>query len=120
MSTRHLRVHNRTRSTLLGDRIAVADGFWTRLRGLLGRDRLDAGEGLLITPSRGVHMIGMRFSLDVLLLDRERRVREGFAGLAPGRATGMRKGARYALELPVGTIAASGTCTGDLVEWESA
>lgn len=118
--TRHLRVHNRTHGTLLGDRIAVADRFWSRLRGLLGRDGLDEGEGLLIAPSRGVHMVGMRFPLDVLLLDRERRVLAGFAGLAPGKSTGMRRGARYALELPAGTIAATGTCTGDVVEWETA
>ncbi|MGH9379455.1 MAG: DUF192 domain-containing protein [Thermoanaerobaculia bacterium] len=120
MITHHLRVHNRTRGTLLGDHIAVADGFWTRLRGLLGRDGLEEGEGLLIAPSRGVHMFGMRFPLDVLLLDREQRVQAGFAGLAPGKATGMRKGVRYALELPSGTIAATGTHSGDTLEWETA
>lgn len=118
--TRHIRVRNRSRGTLLGDRIRVADGFWSRLRGLLGRDGLGEGEGLLIEPSRGVHMYGMRFCLDVLLLDRERRVRKGFPGLAPGEVTGLRKGVRYALELPVGTIEATETRDGDLVEWDRA
>lgn len=118
--SRCLQVRNRTRDTVLGDRIAVADRFWSRLKGLVGRAGLDAGEGLLIEPSRGVHMYGMRFPLDVLLLDHDRRVRVGFPGLAPGQATGMRKGVRYALELPAGTIATSGTREGDVLEWEIA
>lgn len=113
-------VHNRTRGTVLGDRVEMANRFWTRLRGLLGRDGLDRGEGLLIAPSRGVHMVGMRFPLDVLLLDRNGRVRAGFPGLAPGEATGMRKAVRYALELPAGTIETTDTHEGDLVEWEQA
>ena len=37
-------------------RVARADRWWQRLRGLLGRDRLDVGEGLLLVPCRAVHM----------------------------------------------------------------
>lgn len=116
--SRRLRVRNATRDTLLGDRVALADRFWSRLKGLLGRAGLGEGEGLLIEPSRGVHMFGMRFPLDVLLLDGDRRVKAGIPGLAPGKATGLRKGVRYALELPVGTIATSGTREGDVLDWE--
>lgn len=116
--TPRLHVRNRTRDTVLGDRIALADRFWSRLKGLLGRTGLGEGEGLLIEPSRGVHMYGMRFSLDVLLLDGDRQVKAGFPGLAPGQVTGIRKGVRYALELPVGTIATSGTREGDILDWE--
>jgi len=116
---RVVRVENQARGTSLGSRIAVADRYWTRLRGLLGRRALDEEEGLLIIPSRGVHMWGMRFPLDVLLLDQERRARALFPGLAPGEATGFVKGVRYALEVPVGTIASTGTEVGDLLDWES-
>jgi uncharacterized membrane protein (UPF0127 family) len=115
---KQIRVWNRSRGTILGLRVEVADSFWTRLRGLLGRPGLPIGHGLLIAPSRGVHMYGMRFSLDVLLLDGERRVERMFAGLAPGQATGMHKGIRFALELPVGTIVGSGTREGDTLVLE--
>jgi uncharacterized membrane protein (UPF0127 family) len=98
--------------------VEVADGFFTRLRGLLGREGLGRGEGLLIVPSRGVHMFGMRFSLDILLLDRERKVAASYRALAPGKATGMHRGVRYALELPVGVIDASGTGEGDSIDWD--
>ena len=111
-------VKNRSRGTVLGERIEIADSFFTRLRGLLGRNGLGQGEGLLIVPSRGVHMFGMRFPLDVLLLDSERRVAGRYLGLAPGKATGMHRGIRYALELPVGMIESTSTGEGDSLDWD--
>jgi len=114
---RRVTVTNETRSRSLGDRIGVADGFWTRLRGLLGRPEPEAGEGLLITPSRGVHMLGMRYALDVLLVDGDRRVLESYPGLAPGGRTRVHRKARHALELPTGTIDRTGTREGDVLTW---
>jgi uncharacterized membrane protein (UPF0127 family) len=115
---KRIRIQNRSRGTVLGERIEVANSFLTRLRGLLGRSGLGEGEGLLIVPSRGVHMFGMKFPLDVLLLDAQRRVAGSYPALAPGKATGMHKGIRYALELPVGMIAATATGEGDSLDWE--
>lgn len=112
-----IRIENDARGTELGDRVAVADGWWSRLRGLLGRPPLDEGEGLLIVPSKGVHMYGMKYAIDVLMLDRERCVVATFPELQPGGRTPMFRRARYALELPVGTIAGSGTREGDVLTW---
>ena len=111
-------VHNRTRSVCLGERIALADGFWTRLRGLLGAPEPAPGEGLLILPSRGVHMYGMRYALDVLLLDAEGEVVAAYQDLAPGTRTRVHRTARSAVELPAGSIARSGTRPGDVLSWE--
>lgn len=107
---------NVTRDRTLGDRIGVADGWWTRLRGLLGRPALQPGEGLLLVPSRAVHMYGMKHSLDVAFLDREGRVVALYTELAPGRRTRWHAEAVRALELPPGTLAATGTVIGDRVE----
>lgn len=95
----------------------MADTFWTRLRGLLGHPPLEQGEGLLIAPSRGVHMFGMRHPLDVLLLNPGRQVVACYPGLRPWRTTGIHHEARYALELPPGTIERTGTDRGDQLEW---
>ena len=65
-----MRVRNLSRDADLADHATVADNFWRRLRGLLGRSGLEAGEGLVIRPCNSVHMLGMRFPLDVLYLDR--------------------------------------------------
>jgi uncharacterized membrane protein (UPF0127 family) len=63
-------------------------------------------------------MFGMRFPLDVLLLDKQRQVVASYPGLAPGKATGMHRSARFALELPVGTIEATSTGEGDSLDWD--
>jgi uncharacterized protein len=112
-----VRVRNVDRDAELGTRIGVADGWWSRSRGLLGRDALAPGEGLLLTPCRSIHMYGMRFPLDVAFLDREGTVVEIYADLAPGRRTGWHRTARHALELPAGTLAATGTGPGDRLAW---
>lgn len=113
-------VVNKARSTVLGDRVLTADSWWKRLRGFLGRPPPREGEGLLLVPSRGIHMYGMKVSLDVLILDRERRVIAMYPALAPGTRTAVHDDAHYALELPAGTIDRSGTEEGDLLEWAAA
>jgi uncharacterized membrane protein (UPF0127 family) len=118
LTPRHVEVRNRTRDgVLLGDRIRVADRWWPRLRGLLGHPAPGEGEGLLLTPCRGVHMVGMRYALDVVLADARGRVVACFQELSPGRTTGMLRGARHALEVPVGTIGRTGTVPGDELTW---
>ncbi len=72
---------------------------------------------MLLAPSQGVHMWWMKYPLDVALLDRERRVVATYTGLQPGKRTRVHRGARYALELPAGTLAASQTDVGHLLEW---
>ena len=82
-----MRVINRTRGTLLADRAGEATGMWDRMKGLLGRDGLPVGEGLLITPCNSIHMFFMRFPIDALFLDAQGTVVKLFAALPPWRAT---------------------------------
>lgn len=111
---------NEDRDTKLGDRIDLADTRWSRLRGLLGRPEPARGEGLLIDPSRAVHMYGMKYPLDVLFLDPEGRVEARYEALQPWTRSGRHPGARYALELPVGTIEHTDTRIGDRLTWTQA
>ena len=114
---KRLQVRNGSRGTTLGGRILWADGMLTRMRGFLMRPEPQDGEGLLLSPCRGVHMYGMRFPLDVLFLDRGGTVLSAFDQLAPGERTPLQRGARHALELPAGTLKRSGTRVGDQIEW---
>jgi uncharacterized protein len=113
-----MRVRNLSRDADLADRASVADNFWRRLRGLLGRDGLEAGEGLVIVPCNSVHMLGMRFPLDVLYLDRAGTVLRALPELRPGQFGPVVWSAHTAVELPAGTIAATGTVPGDQVTLE--
>ena len=97
----------------MGDAVELADTSRKRLFGLLGRRGLDAGGGLWIRPSSGVHTFGMTFKIDVVGLDGDLRVIKLWRCLAPFRLTSVSFRMRSVLELPCGTIARLGMEVGD-------
>ena len=90
--------------------------------GLMGRPSLPAGDGLWLPGGNGIHMMFMRFPIDAVFVskagaDGSRTVRSVHRGVRAW--TGLVlwvRGAHGVLELPVGTIDASGTAVGDRVE----
>ena len=115
-----VKVINRTRGSVLGDRVVVADRWWSRLKGLIGSDPLEPGRGLLLIPCRAVHMYGVTFPIDVAFLDPEGEVVAIYRSLAPGTRSKWHGEARAALELPEGKLGATGTTVGDRLVWSEA
>jgi uncharacterized protein len=113
----YVRVVNETRTSVLGGRIRMADRLLSRLRGFLFRKRPQRGEGLFLAPCRGVHMYGMRFPLDVVLVDQQGVVIAVHEALQPGTRTPVYAKAASAIELPTGAIAATRTAVGDRLSW---
>jgi hypothetical protein len=99
------------------ERCEIPESSLGRARGLLGRGGLEPGGGMLIDRAGSVHMFFMRFPIDVVFLDRDRRVVGVRHGLRPWRVAGAR-GAVAALELPAGAAAAVGIEVGDLLVLE--
>ena len=114
---RLLRVVNTGRDRELGSRVGLADGWLSRLRGMLGRPEPKPGEGLLLTPCQSVHMYGMRFPLDVAFIDRDGVIVAAYRTLQPGSRSKWHRNAAHALELPAGTLDSSGTAVGDVLTW---
>ena len=112
-----LRVTNPDRGTILADRADIADTSDKRRRGLLQHTGLDAGEGLWIAPCEAVHSFGMRFAIDVLYLDRKKRVKKIRHTMVPRRLSACLT-AYSVLELPAGTAEATGTQPGDQLVFE--
>lgn len=108
-----VRVQNTTRGVVLAERAMHATGFFERGRGLLGRPEPQQGGGLVIEPCNSVHMFFMGYALDVVFADAQGVVTACVPELRPWRASPVFWGSRYAIELPVGTIARSGTEIGD-------
>ena len=101
---KYLTVSNTGKAVTIGTRIVLANTFSSRLFGLLGKRRLDAGCGLLIRPSSGVHTLGMLFAIDVVALSKDLRVLKIWPRLAPFRMTSVSLKTHSVLELAVGQI----------------
>jgi uncharacterized protein len=118
-----LRAFNRTRSTVLCERLEEAGGMRGKSRGLLGRDGLAAGAGMLfeagwMEPFMCMHMFFMRFAIDIVFINRADKVIRISHNLRPWRLSPIVWGARKALELPAGCAAQSRTEVGDQIALE--
>lgn len=98
-------------------RVQHARRWHQRLRGLLGRPPLQAGQGLLIEPCNCVHTLAMGYALDLLFLGAGNQVLGWREELQPWRAAGLR-GARSTLELPAGSLAAIAPVIGEVLHWQ--
>jgi hypothetical protein len=114
-----LHVANLTRGTVLATSLEVADTAPKRNKGLLGRKGLASGGGLWISPCESVHTFFMQFSIDLVYLDRKNRIRKLCDSVPPWRLS-VCLSAHSILELPAGAIRATGTQTGDVVEFSPA
>jgi uncharacterized membrane protein (UPF0127 family) len=105
-------VRNRTRKTVLAQAADVADTSAKRRTGLLRHERLEPGDGLWIVPCESVHTFFMKFPIDLVYLDKQRRVRKVRKAVPAWRLSACLS-AHSVLELPAGTIAQSSTSVGD-------
>jgi hypothetical protein len=86
----------------------------------MGRAQLEPGDGMLIDPCSSIHTFFMRFPIDVIFLNRARRVVGLRAAMPPGKPYAGAWGARSVIELPAGIIVATHTQMGDLIEMSDA
>ena len=107
-----LKLVNQTRRTVVAENLRIADTFFNRLKGLLGTSVLPEGEALLIRPCNNIHMFGMQYSIDVAFVDDTDQVLKTVEALRPGRFACCSE-ASYVVEMPCGTLRATGTDVGD-------
>ena len=138
MSRAKLVARNASRGTLLAESLEDGSSFWAKFMGLMGRSRLPDGEGLWLPGENGIHMLFMRFPIDVVFVSPPGGGRRGL-GRGSGRGAGNRGGpdeprrvlalrravppwrgvvwrvggAKGVIELPVGAIDRTGTQLGD-------
>jgi uncharacterized protein len=102
----------------IANQINIADNYFKRLRGLLGKKQLQPGEGLLLTQVSSVHCFFMKFTIDVVYLTSDMVVID-METLPPWRVGKWVKGASHTLELEAGKAQAMVT-KGDKLHFEDA
>jgi uncharacterized membrane protein (UPF0127 family) len=127
VSRRRLVARNASRGTVLAERLEDGSSFWAKFMGLMGRASLPRGDGLWLPGENGIHMLFMRFPIDVVFVAPPRLGRGGLRAVVavyrevpPWRGViWYVKGAKGILELPVGAIDASRTAVGDEIAIEA-
>jgi uncharacterized protein len=107
----------RNDGSVVCERCFVAERALSRMKGLLGRRDLPAGEGILIKPANSIHMFFMRFAIDAIFLDRDNTVVKVVSDLKPWRTAGARR-TRSVIELAAGEIRRRGVSVGDHIHIE--
>ena len=114
------RVMNSRTGTAIVDHLEVAQSFKTRLVGLIGRTSLPWGHGLLLRKSgNSIHTCFMRFRIDALFINKSGTIKYLAENIKPWRViVAPCFESTDCLEVPAGTIKATGTITGDKVSVE--
>ena len=68
VSRRRLVARNVSRGTQLAERLENGSSFWAKFMGLMGRAALPDGDGLWLPGENGIHMLFMRFPIDVVFV----------------------------------------------------
>jgi hypothetical protein len=102
----------------VADAADVADTSAKRRTGLLKHERLETGQGLWIQPCESVHTFFMKFPIDLVYIDKQRKVRKVRHAVPAWRLSACLT-ARSVLELPAGTAERTGTVAGDQLIFEN-
>jgi uncharacterized membrane protein (UPF0127 family) len=103
---------NLTRGTIVAHEVRSASNAWERAVGLIGTPGLPAGSGLWLEPCSTVHTVGMRFTIDVVLLNKAGRVLAIAPNVPPLRPYVSHRSTAIVVELPAGATSQS-VCIGD-------
>lgn len=104
-----VRRHNR----IIYSYIKEACSFGDRFKGLMGRKKLEDGEGMFFPNCSSIHCFFMKIPIDVVCLDKDYTV-VGIETVEPWKVGHYFKGTRHILEVKAGS--ASGICIGDKLE----
>lgn len=110
-----MQIINETRNIVLARQVIMADSFFPRLKGLLGKSFLPEGWCLILKPCCSVHTMFMRFAIDILFLDRENKVVSLVNNMHPFRFSSIVARSQLAIELPAGTLKSTNTSAGDIL-----
>lgn len=111
-----IEIKNITKKNTILSKGIIADSFFTRLKGLIGRKELGIDEAICIKPCKSVHTFFMSFSIDVVFIDRNGFVCEIVKNMEPYKVSEYISKASYVIEFSAGNADRFGLEIGDIIE----
>ena len=93
----------------------IANTFFSRFRGLMFRKEIDDNYALYITPCNQIHMLNMRFPIDVVYLSESGKVIKTDINVQPGKICKTVKNAKSVIEMKSFTASKLGISEGDII-----
>ncbi|MBQ7102001.1 MAG: DUF192 domain-containing protein [Clostridia bacterium] len=103
-------------SQIITDNARRADNFFTRFKGLMFVKEIEDNYALHITPCNQIHMLNMRFALDVIYLDKDNTVVKVDENVQPGRICKTVRNAKSVIEMKAFAASKLGINQGDVLE----
>lgn len=110
-----MKVYNSTQNNLIADDVKVAKNFFTRTFGLIPKNALKSGEGLVIKPCCSIHTFFMKFTIDVIFVNKKNEVIALYENVKPWRILPIHFSSHYVIELSAGEITSKCLKKGDLI-----
>lgn len=99
-----MKMRNISTDGVILDHIEIADTFYKRFMGLMGRSALEKGKGMKINPCNSIHCFFMKFPIDVLFVSKDHVVIKIISDMKPWRVSSLVRGTRYVIEVNVNEI----------------
>lgn len=94
----------------------IADNFFSRFRGLMFKKSIPADYALHIKPCNQIHMLNMRFAIDVVYLSKEGRAVKIDENVQPNKICKTVREAKSVIEMNSFAAGKFGITEGDILE----
>lgn len=118
MNKKLVKVVVKATGKVLADRVEIAETWKERSKGLLGRNGLNDGEGMIIRPCSSIHTFFMKFPIDVVFLDKSLKILKISSSMPSWRISGCLLGCTEVIELKAGAMKKAGVSAGEYIKFE--
>ncbi len=80
-----LTIFNKNKANIVAQPAEIAKSFFQRLIGLMFRSKMDKGEALIFYQAPSIHTFFMKFPIDIVFLDKNKKVIRICPALKPWR-----------------------------------
>ena len=88
----------------MAQKAVLAESFFQRLKGLMFSERMEGFDALVIKSCNSIHTFFMKYSIDVVFLNKELKIIKIKRGIQPWRITPMYFSATQAVEFQRGYV----------------